>query len=208
MSTFDPQQPKPLPDEPRRADDSPLPPPAPHSLARPSTPPTPAPTSLPTPASPRPPQAVSAPPAAPVRGTPRRATVRVRHIAYGPLAQFGCLLGAVGWVIPGLLLGLGVSSLVGAARRWLDGIQDFNLSLLGREIARVNLVQALGLTMAQGRLQALDAAGPLTILGVTFSVALVGGLLAMLIILLLGVVYNALAATTGGIELDLDERVG
>lgn len=207
MSTPNPQQPKPLPDEPQR-DELSLPPAAPQSLARPSTPPAPAPTSLPTPAAMRPPEAVSAPPAPPLRGTPRRATVRVRHVAYGPLAQFGCLLGAVGWVIPGLLLGLGVSSLVGIARRWLDSVQQFNLNLLGRDIARVDLVQTLGLAAAQGRLQALDAAGPLTILGVTFSVALVGGLLAMLIILLLGVVYNALAATTGGIELDLDERVG
>lgn len=204
MSTTDPQQPKPLPEEPPRADDLTRPPAAPQSLARPATPPSPASTALPT----RAPGPVVAPPAvAAARPVARRATVRVRHIGYGPLAQFGCLLGALGWLIPGLLLGLGISFSVGAARRWLDGIQEFNINLLGRDIATLNLVQTLGLAAAQGRLQALDAAGPLTILGVTFSVALVGGLLAMLIILLLGVAYNALAATTGGIELDLDERV-
>ena len=208
MTTPESQQSKPHPDDPQRNDDLPLPPPAPQGLARPLTPPTPASTALPTPAPARPPEVVSAPPAAVARGTPRRATVRVRHVGYGPLAQFGCLLGGLGWVIPGLLLGLLASFFVGIAHRWLDSIQQFNLNLLGREIARVDLVQTLGLMVAQQRLQALDAAGPLTIVGVTFSVALVGGLLAMLIILLLGVVYNALAATTGGIELDQDERVG
>lgn len=203
MSTPDPQRPKPVSDEPR-ADDVSLPPAASQSLARPAPPPSPASAATPT----RAPGPVVAPPAvASARPAARRATVRVRHIGYGPLAQFGCLLGALGWLIPGLLLGLGISFSVGAARRWLDGIQEFNINLLGRDIATLNLVQTLGLAAAQGRLQALDAAGPLTILGVTFSVALVGGLLAMLIILLLGVAYNALAATTGGIELDLDERV-
>lgn len=136
---------------------------------------------------------------------PRRATVRVRRLGFTSLAQAGCLLGGVGWLIPGLLLGVGLSLLVAGVRRWLEGIQQLSFSFLGRELANLNLVQTLGLTPLLNQMRSLDAAGPLTILGVTFTVALVGGLLAMIIVLLLGAAYNLLAAATGGIELELDE---
>lgn len=132
------------------------------------------------------------------------ATVRVRRIAYSSLAKFGCLLGGVAMVLPGLVCGLGGVVLVRVLRVWLESWQQFNLSILGQNVGSFDLINALRLTALLERLRILDATGPLALLGVAVAVALLGGLLLAVIVVGVGLAYNVLAWLTGGIMLELE----
>jgi hypothetical protein len=136
----------------------------------------------------------------------QRATVRIKRIAYGSLAKFGCLLGGIAMLLPSLTCGVGGLWVVRVLRLWLESWQTFTISALGRDLGSVDLISTLRLTAALERLQALDASGPMAILSVTFALSLAGGLLLALVISLVGLAYNFLAWLTGGLVLELDER--
>lgn len=139
-----------------------------------------------------------------VRG--RRTTrLRVRGIGLLSLAKFGCLLGGLAMVLPGLVCGVVGVGLVSAVRAWLESWQQFSLTLLGQNLGSLDLVNALRLTAALERLRLLDQTGPLALLSITVAVSLLGGLLLALVVCLVGLGYNALAWLTGGLTLEVEE---
>jgi hypothetical protein len=129
--------------------------------------------------------------------------VVIRRVSLLSLGKFGCVLGVVVAFLPGLvcgLVGLGSTHLL---RNWLEDWQDLTITLLGQEVARLDLVQLLGLTDVLESLWILDAASvpliALTILGL----ALVLGALLAIIIVMGGLTYNLLASATGGLVVDM-----
>jgi hypothetical protein len=79
-----------------------------------------------------------------------------------------------------------------------------SISVLGQEIATFDLVQFLNL---ERLLHSLQTLGGVSVLGLILSillVALVSGLLLALIVTLLGVAYNLLSASMGGVVVELD----
>ena len=136
---------------------------------------------------------------------PRTARLRVRSIGLLSLAKFGCLLGGLAMVLPGLVCGLVSAVLVRTVRAWLESWQQFSLTLLGQNLGSLDLVNALRLTAALDRLRLLDQTGPLALLSITVAVSLLGGLLLALVVCLVGLGYNALARLTGGLTLDVEE---
>ena len=138
-------------------------------------------------------------------GGTRTAQLRVRRIGYLSLAKFGCLLGGLAMVLPGLVCGLVSVSLVHTVRAWLESWQQFSLTLLGQNLGSLDLVNALRLTAALDRLRLLDQTGPVALLSITVAVSLLGGLLLALVVCLVGLGYNVLAWLTGGLTLEVDE---
>ena len=84
--------------------------------------------------------------------------VAIQRLSCASLGKMGCLLGVVAAFLPSLLCGIGAYALVGVLERWLAGWQDLYISILGREISRIDLVQFFGLDGALELLQQLTAA--------------------------------------------------
>ena len=129
--------------------------------------------------------------------------IAIRRVSLASLGKFGCVLGVVVAFLPGLvcgLIGLGSAHLL---RNWLENLQDLTITLLGQEVARLDLLQLLGLNRLLESLWILDAASvplvALTILGL----ALVLGVLLAAIIMLGGLTYNLLASATGGLVVEM-----
>jgi hypothetical protein len=129
--------------------------------------------------------------------------VRIRRIPLGSLARFGCLLGAVAALLPGLLLllvGLGLASWL---RNWLEGWQQVTISMMGLQIPLFDPVQLLGLQPLLARLQELTAVWWLVLILGVLVLALLSGVLLAVISALVGLVYNLVAAASGGLLVEL-----
>ena len=129
--------------------------------------------------------------------------VAIRRVGLASLGKFGCLLGVVAAILPSLmcgLLGLGIASMT---RRWLEDWEEVTISVLGQEIARLDLVAILGLEQVTEVLQVLGTASAPVLLLAVLALALISGALLAIIIALVGLVYNLLAAATGGLVVEM-----
>jgi hypothetical protein len=129
--------------------------------------------------------------------------VAIRRIHLASLGKMGCLLGAVAAFLPSLLCGLLALALAGLVSGWLESWQDLTISLLGQEIARVDLVQFLGLDGVLELSQVLTSASGLVLVLAVLVLALVSGFLLAIIIILVGLAYNLLASATGGVVVEM-----
>jgi len=128
--------------------------------------------------------------------------LRVRRVGLASLGKFGCLLGVVAACAPSLLCGLLALAAVNVLRRWLEGWEGVSISILGQEITRLDFVRLLGLTELLDRLQAVGGLSWAVLAAIVLLLALAAGALLGAIVMLVGLVYNLLAATTGGLEVD------
>jgi len=130
--------------------------------------------------------------------------LQIRRIQLASLSKFGFLLGVVAAAAPSLLCGLSALGLVAVVRRWLEGWQDVTITILGRDIAQLDFVSLLGLSEFVARLQAITGASFFVMALAVLALALVSGVLLGAIVLIVGLVYNVLAAATGGLVVDAD----
>jgi hypothetical protein len=129
--------------------------------------------------------------------------VAIRRVNLASLGKFGCLLGAVAALLPSLLCGLLGLGLASIARRWLEGWEEITISVLGKEIARLDLVSILGLEQVMEVLKVAGTASTPVLLLAVLALALISGALLAIIIALVGLVYNLLAAATGGLVVEM-----
>lgn len=129
--------------------------------------------------------------------------VAIQRVSLASLSKMGCLLGAVAAFLPSLLCGLLGMGLVRLVLQWLESWQELTISLLGQEIARFDLVQFIGLDKTLDFLQNLSAVSGGVLFLVVLGMALVAGLLLAVIIVLVGLVYNLVARSTGGLVVEM-----
>ena len=129
---------------------------------------------------------------------------KIRKINLFPLAKFGCLLGGLALFLPGLLCSIAGVQAVGVLRALLENWQKAALDL-GLIPVEFDFVSLLGLEAALAALTTLDNNSFLLVLLIILLYLIVGGLLVGVTILLLGWVYNLVAALTGGLEVELHE---
>lgn len=129
--------------------------------------------------------------------------VAIRRIDLASLGKFGCLLGAVAALLPSLLCGLLGLGLASMTRRWLESWEEITISVLGKEIASLDLVVILGLQQVMEVLQVLGTASAPVLLLAVLGLALVSGVVLAIITTLVGLVYNLLAAATGGLVVEM-----
>lgn len=130
--------------------------------------------------------------------------VAIRRVSLVSLGKFGCLLGVVAAFLPSLLCGLAGLGLAKLVHRWLAGWQEVTIALLGQEVARFDLVHLVGLDQLLATLQVLTTASLPVLLLAVLAMALVSGAILAVTIALVGLVYNLLAAGTGGLVVEMD----
>lgn len=130
--------------------------------------------------------------------------VAIRRVSLVSLGKFGCLLGVVAAFLPSLLCGLAGLGLAKLVHRWLEGWQEVTIALLGQEVARFDLVHLVGLDRLLATLQVLTTASLPVLLLAVLAMALVSGAVLAVMIALVGLVYNLLAAGTGGLVVEMD----
>ncbi len=131
----------------------------------------------------------------------------VQKISTLPLAKFGCTLGGLAMLVPGLICAVTGVQLVAVLRTLLDNWQAVQTELLGLEVpVEFDLITLLGLETAQTLITRLDDQSLLLALLIVLISVIGGGLVVALIILLLGWGYNLLAAVSGGLEVQLRDQ--
>jgi hypothetical protein len=129
--------------------------------------------------------------------------VRIQRISLASLGKMGCMLGIVAAFLPSLLCGLLGLGLAHLLLEWLGSWQELSISVLGQELASFDLVQFLGLQKILVFLQSLTAASGWAFLVAALLLALAAGVVLAVIIVLVGLVYNLLAANTGGLVVEM-----
>lgn len=129
--------------------------------------------------------------------------VAMRRVGLASLGKFGCLLGAVAAFLPSLLCGLLALGLASLLRHWLENWQEVSISLLGQDLARLDLIRLLDLQQVLAVVQGVTSASLPVLLLVVVGLALVGGALLALVSFLVGLAYNLVAAATGGLVVEM-----
>jgi hypothetical protein len=129
---------------------------------------------------------------------------KVKRIGLGSALRVGL---ALGWLIA-LFPSLVVSWLaVGVLRRVNDAlgqITPYEVSVLGQTIARLDLLQLLGLTGLVQSVGRLAGGGLGTFLTIAALLTLAGAAIVIITLLSFCLCYNLLAAAVGGLTLELE----
>lgn len=131
--------------------------------------------------------------------------VAIQRVSLGSLGKMGCLLGAVAAMLPSLLCGLLGVGLARMVLGWLESWQELTISFLGREIARLDMVQFLGLDRLLDSLQTLATVSVPVLIAAVLFMALMAGLVLAMIVILVGLAYNLVAAATGGLVVEMKQ---
>ncbi|MSP14029.1 MAG: hypothetical protein EXR62_13875 [Chloroflexi bacterium] len=129
----------------------------------------------------------------------------VREITWGSAARLGC---GVGWLValpPALCLAaLAVQILLGANRA-LENVQPLTISLLGQNLARIDLLENLRLRDTAQTVAGLIANTTTTFILLVLLLVVTGGLLLTIIALLFAAGYNLLGLAGWGLTIELEE---
>lgn len=120
----------------------------------------------------------------------------IRKFHLFPAAKFGCLGGLILAFLPALLLSLLVWNMISSLSTWLESVAVLELPGL---LPDLNLLNILNLTDFFTTLQNLTDMGWLLVFGLTVALVIAGAIWVMLVALLVTVVYNVVAAVSGGL---------
>jgi hypothetical protein len=129
--------------------------------------------------------------------------VAINRVNLGSLGKMGCLLGTVAAFLPSLLCGLLALGATRLAVKWLESWQALSLTLFDQEVAHFDLVHFLQLERALTLLQGLTSASGAAVALLVLALALTSGALLAVMIILVGLSYNLVAAATGGLVVEM-----
>jgi len=115
------------------------------------------------------------------------------------------MLGLVAAFLPSLLCGIASVVFATLVQRWLESWQNFSITILGREVTNIDFLQLLELEGVLDVLRVITGASGLALVLAILGLALAIGLLLALITMLVGLSYNAVAAVTGGVVVEMDQ---
>jgi hypothetical protein len=128
----------------------------------------------------------------------------VKRIGLGSALRVGL---ALGWLVA-LFPSLTLAWLALAALRRVDDalgqITPYELSVLGQPIAQLDLLQLLGLVEVVRTIARLAGDGWQTFLTITGLLTLAGAAIVVVTLLAFCLCYNLLAATVGGLKIELE----
>ena len=127
----------------------------------------------------------------------------IRRIGLTSVARLGCLLSGLAVFPPALFLaGLTVAA-VQRIHEALQQIEPLTLSLLGQELVRIDLLDALRLQPVANRVAELAQGPVLAFRSLTLILVLTGAGLATLSAVLIAVAYNLLGRAGWGLAVEL-----
>lgn len=130
----------------------------------------------------------------------------VYQIGLGSTVKFGCGLGALTNLMPGLVLALLSKIIITALRALLESWQNAELANIFGQSIRANMLAVLKLEGALKTLQFLDNLAPLFILLMTLAWMLLGGACLAVLGVISAAIYNTIARLLGGIEIQVREE--
>jgi hypothetical protein len=125
----------------------------------------------------------------------------IRRVHYFSALKFSLLLGVIVAALPAFLFSFTFARTVGWLRDWLE---SWGILELGFPLPTINLLALLNLTDLLATLQRLDDLGWLLILGMTASLIVMATIWVAVIALLATLLYNVVAAFTGGLAVTAD----
>ena len=130
----------------------------------------------------------------------------IRRIGLTSVGRLGCLLSGLAALPPALCVaGLTVAA-IQRIHEALQQIEPLTLTLLGQELVRIDLLDALRIQPVADRVAEL-AQGPfLAFRSLTLILVLTGAVLATLSAVLIAVAYNLFARAGWGLAVELSER--
>jgi hypothetical protein len=129
---------------------------------------------------------------------------QIHKISTLPLAKFGSILGAAAMVCPSLVCALSSTQAITALRTLLERWRASEVDVMGLGVpVEFDFITLLGLESVQALLARLDDQRFTMMLMIILGGVISGGLFIAGTILLLGWIYNFVAALTGGLEVDL-----
>ena len=127
----------------------------------------------------------------------------IRRIGLTSVARLGCLLSGLAVFPPALFLaGLTVAA-VQRIHEALQQIEPLTLTLLGQELVRIDLLDALRLQPVASRVAEVAQGPVLAFRSLTLILVLTGAGLATLSAVLIAVAYNLLARAGWGLAVEL-----
>ncbi|MGH2621681.1 MAG: hypothetical protein ACRDHG_14100 [Anaerolineales bacterium] len=127
----------------------------------------------------------------------------IRRIGLTSVARLGCLLSGLAVLPPALCLaGITVAALE-RIQEALQQIEPLTLTLLGQELVRIDLLDALRLQPVANQLAELAQDPFMTFRSLTLILVLTGAVLATLSAVLIAVAYNLFARTGWGLAVEL-----
>lgn len=131
---------------------------------------------------------------------------RIRRIAPGSALRVGCALGWLVTLCPALCLAAVAVQALRRVDQTLSGIAPFDISVLGQRLARIDLLELLGLSDAARTVAQLTQRQPLTFAALALLFVAVGAAALVVAALLFSLGYNVLARAGGGLEVELREE--
>lgn len=129
----------------------------------------------------------------------------IRRISLRSTLKVGLLLGWVLALLPALALAAAAMLGLQSVAELFGGVQSYDISVLGQNIATLDLLELLGLADEASRVTDLADLGWGLFGTLAFALTLVGGAIVAASALLFSLCYNLLAALFGGLTVDLRE---
>jgi hypothetical protein len=128
----------------------------------------------------------------------------IKRIGLGSALRVGLLLGWLIALFPSLALAWVAMLALRRVNDALGQITPYELSLLGQTVARLDLIQLLGLTSLVQSVGRLAGGGWATFLTLAALLTLAGAAIVVVTLLAFCLCYNLLARAVGGIKLELE----
>jgi hypothetical protein len=130
----------------------------------------------------------------------------IRRIKIGSALRMGCALAWAAALVPASCLAWAGLAILQRFDQALDRVEPLTLSVLGQEIARIDVLAILRLQPAVQAIDRLAAGGITTFLTLALLLALAGGLVLLAAWLLLVFGYNLLGRYGLGLEVEVQEN--
>lgn len=129
----------------------------------------------------------------------------IRRIRLGSAARLGCALGWLIALVPAMCLAALAVRVLRQIARALERVEPITLTVLGQELARIDILVALGLQSTAQTVDRLVTTLPATFIGLTLLLILAGALIFVAVALLASVGYNLLARLGWGLDVELSQ---
>ncbi len=133
---------------------------------------------------------------------------RVERISPGSALRLGLLLGWLVVLLPAAISAWLMTMVLGQAAGMLGQMSPYEISLLGQTVTSLDPLSVLGLTDIAATISKLNQQADQLFWMLTAGLTLAGGFGVALIVTLMAVLYNLLAAIGGGLRLELRYEAG
>lgn len=130
----------------------------------------------------------------------------IHRISPGSAVRVGCVVGCLVALFPALFLaGLAVQALQ-SVNQVLARAEPIEISMMGRDLARIDILELLNLSGTAQTVNGLVQQTPLTFALLAAALLVAGTLFFVFIVLLVSLCYNLLASKGWGLEVELREQ--